>query len=451
MARTSFARLSLLTVAVLLLGACTSSSTPGGSSSAAAGDRCAGVGTSGAEGELQIPDVEEGKFNVAMVLIGPHDDAGWSQAHYEGLRYLCENIEDSHVAYVENVLEGAASEQVFRSLARKGFDFIIGTSFGYMDPMARGGRGVPGRHLPAPDRLQVEWQELRQLLRRDGGLQVPRRHAGRVARQGRREPQDRLHGHVPDPRRAPTWQRDHARRQEDLPRVHDGRPLHQHVARPDQGEGRGRVAVRRRSTGRVHRRRHAVPSPTSPRRRASGASPTTTPHRARSNAASPLPTGSGDPSTPALARRSRRERTRPATSTSTPIRRRWACSASWTARRSARASPTCRRPTSRRCVTRWPRCSPVSGPVRHVRRTDHRQHRQGGPGRRREARAVRPRPVPARRTRQRVRDVHVLVGRRDHRRAAGPPVTGCGSAGLPPADPTPPFRDRDRSRRAGRG
>ena len=134
MARTSFARLSLLTVAVLLLGACTSSSTPGGSSSAAAGDRCAGVGTSGAEGELQIPDVEEGKFNVAMVLIGPHDDAGWSQAHYEGLRYLCENIEDSHVAYVENVLE-AGSEQTFRSLARKGFDFIIGTSFGYMDPM----------------------------------------------------------------------------------------------------------------------------------------------------------------------------------------------------------------------------------------------------------------------------------------------------------------------------
>ena len=32
--------------------------------------------------------------------------------------------------------EGADSEQVFRSLARKGFDFIIGTSFGYMDPMA---------------------------------------------------------------------------------------------------------------------------------------------------------------------------------------------------------------------------------------------------------------------------------------------------------------------------
>ena len=134
MVRSSFARLSLLTVAVLLLGAC--SSTPAGSSSAAADDRCAGVGTVGGQGELQIPDAEEGKFNVAMVLIGPHDDGGWSQAHYEGLQYVCENMADSHVAYIENVPEGADSEQVFRSLSRKGFDFIIGTSFGYMDPMA---------------------------------------------------------------------------------------------------------------------------------------------------------------------------------------------------------------------------------------------------------------------------------------------------------------------------
>jgi basic membrane protein A len=134
MARTSFARLTLLTIALLVLAAC--SSTPGASSSAAAGDRCAGVGTVGGQGELQIPDAEEGMFNVAMVLIGPHDDGGWSQAHYEGLQYVCENMADSHVAYIENVPEGADSEQVFRSLSRKGFDFIIGTSFGYMDPMA---------------------------------------------------------------------------------------------------------------------------------------------------------------------------------------------------------------------------------------------------------------------------------------------------------------------------
>jgi basic membrane protein A len=89
-----------------------------------------------AAGGLQIPEVEQGKFNVAAVLIGPHDDGGWSQAHYEGLVYIEDNMPDSHVAYIENVPEGADSEQVFRSLARKGFSLILGTSFGYMDPMA---------------------------------------------------------------------------------------------------------------------------------------------------------------------------------------------------------------------------------------------------------------------------------------------------------------------------
>jgi len=86
-------------------------------------------------GGFEIPAIEKGKFNVAMVLIGPHDDGGWSQAHYEGLEYVKDNVKDVHVAYIENVPEGADSEQVFRSLSRKGFDLIFGTSFGYMDPM----------------------------------------------------------------------------------------------------------------------------------------------------------------------------------------------------------------------------------------------------------------------------------------------------------------------------
>ena len=87
------------------------------------------------EAKFQIPDVEEGKFNVAWVLIGPHNDGGWSQAHYEGLEYVQKNVENVHTAYIENVPEGADSEQVFRSLARKGFNLIFGTSFGFMDPM----------------------------------------------------------------------------------------------------------------------------------------------------------------------------------------------------------------------------------------------------------------------------------------------------------------------------
>jgi basic membrane protein A len=86
-------------------------------------------------GGFEIPAIEKGKFNVAMVLIGPHDDGGWSQSHYEGLEYIQQNVNNAHTAYIENVPEGADSEQVFRSLSRKGFDLIFGTSFGYMDPM----------------------------------------------------------------------------------------------------------------------------------------------------------------------------------------------------------------------------------------------------------------------------------------------------------------------------
>ncbi|MBA3946710.1 MAG: BMP family ABC transporter substrate-binding protein, partial [Herpetosiphonaceae bacterium] len=96
-----------------------------------------GAATTGAApaGNFQIPTAEQGKFNIAMVLLGPHDDGGWSQAHYEGLQYVEKNVPNVHTAYVENVPEGADSEQVFRSLSRKGFNLIMGTSFGYMDPM----------------------------------------------------------------------------------------------------------------------------------------------------------------------------------------------------------------------------------------------------------------------------------------------------------------------------
>src|SRR6478672_4258361 len=128
-----------LVAVVVLAGACSSSSgsaAPSGAAASGGGSaECAGTGTKGGSADLQIPDVESGKFNVAMVLIGPHDDGGWSQAQYEGLQYLCQNMPDAHIAYIENVPEGADSEQVFRSLSRKGFNFIIGTSFGYMDYM----------------------------------------------------------------------------------------------------------------------------------------------------------------------------------------------------------------------------------------------------------------------------------------------------------------------------
>ncbi len=87
------------------------------------------------DGKLTQVNTNPDKFNVAFVLIGPHNDGGWSESHFQGIEYVQQNVPNVHTVYVENIPEGADSEQMFRSLARKGFKLIFGTSFGYMDPM----------------------------------------------------------------------------------------------------------------------------------------------------------------------------------------------------------------------------------------------------------------------------------------------------------------------------
>jgi basic membrane protein A and related proteins len=84
-------------------------------------------------GSYQIPAVQEGLHNVAFVYVGPHDDGGWSQAHDVARQCVQDSVDGVHTAYVENVAEGADAEQVIRSLARKGFNTIFTTSFGFMD------------------------------------------------------------------------------------------------------------------------------------------------------------------------------------------------------------------------------------------------------------------------------------------------------------------------------
>lgn len=93
----------------------------------------AGKPTNKSTAKYQLPTTEPGKFNVAFVYVGPIGDGGWTYAHDLGRRELIAKIPDVHTAYVESVSEGSDAEQVLRALARKGFDLLITTSFGYMD------------------------------------------------------------------------------------------------------------------------------------------------------------------------------------------------------------------------------------------------------------------------------------------------------------------------------
>lgn len=128
--------LVLTAVLALLLVACgggTTAPAPQPTAAGAAVDAPTEAAAPSQGGKYQIPTVEEGKYNVAFVYVGPKDDGGWSQSHDVGRQYVQDNVENVHTAYVESVAEGADAEQVIRSLARKGFDVIFTTSFGFMD------------------------------------------------------------------------------------------------------------------------------------------------------------------------------------------------------------------------------------------------------------------------------------------------------------------------------
>ncbi len=72
---------------------------------------------------------------VGFVLVGPKNDGGWSQHHYEAAMAMKEHFGDKvDVVVQESVPEGADAERVLTQMALSGADLIFTTSFGYMDP-----------------------------------------------------------------------------------------------------------------------------------------------------------------------------------------------------------------------------------------------------------------------------------------------------------------------------
>jgi basic membrane protein A len=72
---------------------------------------------------------------VGFVLVGPKNDGGWSQHHYESAVKMKEHFGDQvEMVVQESVPEGADAERVLTQMALAGTDIIFTTSFGYMDP-----------------------------------------------------------------------------------------------------------------------------------------------------------------------------------------------------------------------------------------------------------------------------------------------------------------------------
>lgn len=130
----------LMAVFAIIISACGKKATTAAPTQPPAVQNTATVApTAVATTAFQIPEIVQGKFNVAVVLIGFHADGGWSQAHTEGSQWMMTQDSTLNVQYVELVNPGPDAETVMRSLARKGFDLIIGTTFEYgptMDTLA---------------------------------------------------------------------------------------------------------------------------------------------------------------------------------------------------------------------------------------------------------------------------------------------------------------------------
>jgi basic membrane protein A and related proteins len=73
-------------------------------------------------------------YKVAWILVGPHNDGGWSQAHYDGMNYVKKELGSQvQTTYKENIAVGAQFSQTVASLVAQGYKMIFATSYGYVD------------------------------------------------------------------------------------------------------------------------------------------------------------------------------------------------------------------------------------------------------------------------------------------------------------------------------
>ncbi len=62
----------------------------------------------GSTGSSKLPKLGN-NFTFGMLLVGPHNDQGWSQATFEGGQYVEQHINGAKMVYLENVYSGSPS------------------------------------------------------------------------------------------------------------------------------------------------------------------------------------------------------------------------------------------------------------------------------------------------------------------------------------------------------
>ena len=129
MKKSSVVRLFAFFVALsLLLSACAPASpaAPAATSTTAPAVQPTSAGAAGSSGK---------SITFGYILIGPHDDKGWSQATYEGGQYVESKLPGSKMLYIDNGFsqQGSTPAQLGEKLVSQGANVIIFNSDAFMD------------------------------------------------------------------------------------------------------------------------------------------------------------------------------------------------------------------------------------------------------------------------------------------------------------------------------
>jgi basic membrane protein A and related proteins len=85
-----------------------------------------------AAGVSAKPQAKTAPIKAAWIYVGPHNDAGWSQAHDMGRLYVQKMLGSNvKTTYKENIANGPQLERTVASLVNDGNKIIFGTSFGF--------------------------------------------------------------------------------------------------------------------------------------------------------------------------------------------------------------------------------------------------------------------------------------------------------------------------------
>jgi basic membrane lipoprotein Med (substrate-binding protein (PBP1-ABC) superfamily) len=85
----------------------------------------------------------EGEPKIAFMYLGPANDGGWTESH-DIARQRLENALDMKIVFSENIPEDSSKvRQAIDLYVKRGFNIIVGTSFGYGDAFLEASKDYP--------------------------------------------------------------------------------------------------------------------------------------------------------------------------------------------------------------------------------------------------------------------------------------------------------------------